>query len=244
MHFIETETSKVLGGKVEIVQPKKGERVGIDPVLLARFTNANPTAHAVDLGTGTGIIAALLLYLGKVKHITAIEIMPEFANMARETAKLNGLADRMEVIETDLRNFANPPRNRHKFDMVVSNPPYYPTGRGALPPDPLKAAARHELYCTLTDVLTAAAQLLKPNGEASFIYPSSRLAEFLSNAKDVGLYPHKIRFIHPRSEEPSVRFMATLTKKESEVRIEPPLIVHPPKGSNQKYTAECEAYLR
>jgi len=234
----------VFGGQVTIAQPAKGERVGIDPILLNHVLPAFPHGRAADLGTGTGIIATLMVHTGRAAAAAAVEIMPDMARCAATTVEQNNLQDRISVINDDFRRWSVLAGEKHQYDLVVSNPPYHPLGRGHLSPDPLKASARHEVNCEAPEVFKAMHRLLKPDtGVAAVIYPAYRLTEVLQQAATARLHPFLLYFLHPQACKPAGRFILLMSKKPRELDIAAPLILHPQQGRD-KYLPPIEAILR
>ena len=105
-------------GRVRVLQKKKGYRFSVDAPLLADFIRTRADDEALDLGTGSGIIS-LLLSVKPFRRIAALEIQAGLADLARRNVEINGLGDRIEVVEGDLRAY-EPGR---RFDLIFSNPP-------------------------------------------------------------------------------------------------------------------------
>lgn len=220
-------------GRVRVLQRKKGYRFSVDAPLLADFIRTRPEDEALDLGAGSGVIA-LLLSLKRFRRITALEIQPGLADLARRNVELNGLGGRIDVVEADLRAY-EPGR---RFDLIFSNPPYIRKATGFLSRSSEKAAAKHELHGDIADILTKTAEWLAPGGRASFVYPEKRRADFLAAAGENGLSVRRLRSVHPREGQPPNLFLVELGLEESRPDVMSPLILFGPDG---KYTAEAEA---
>jgi tRNA1(Val) A37 N6-methylase TrmN6 len=220
-------------GRIRIIQSKKGLRFAVDAPLLADFVETRPEDEVCELGTGNGAIA-LLLSLKPFRRLTAVEIQPALAALARRNVALNGLGGRVEIVEADLRTW----RPGQRFDVVLSNPPYIRKKTGFLSPSAEKSVAMHEIACDVGDVLRTAAVLLKPEGWAYFIYPARREADFRRAASEAGLHLCLIRRISPRPAESPHLFLARLgfaAGPESEL---PPLAIQSAEGG---LTAEAAA---
>lgn len=227
-----------------LAQPLRGQKVGIDPVLLAHFVPDGPFAQAADLGAGNGVVAVLLAAGGKARQVEAVEIMADMAFLARRSVNLNRLDDRVRVQEEDLRRWASREENRGRFDLVTCNPPYRALGFGNLPPDPLKASHRFEVHLKLCELAAAVASLLGRGGVAAFIYSRSRKEEFLSTFEQAGLHPQVMQDIRPRQGEPVQRFLALLGRDRAALRHLPDLVLHPSApDEGGKYTPAVEAIL-
>lgn len=230
-------------GRVRVLQPKKGYRFSVDAPLLADFIRTRPEDEALELGTGSGIIS-LLLSVKPFKRITALEIQPGLAGLARRNVELNGLGGRIEVIEGDLRSY-EPGRT---FALIFSNPPYIRKATGFLSASAEKSAAKHELHGTIGEILAKTAAWLAPEGRASFVYPEKRRKDFLAAAGESGLAVRRVRSVHPRAGEPPNLFLIELDHaseisagnkgKGERVDVIPPLILL---GPNGQYTAEAES---
>ena len=147
---------------LKIIQDPEGFCFGIDAVLLANFVKLKKNARVVDLGTGTAIIPILLAGKSKTSNITALEIQGEVAGMAKRSVKLNKLERRIKILNIDLKD-AEKFLQINRYDVVTSNPPYMHS-EGLINTDNKKAISRHEVKCTLEDVIKTASRLLRHNG--------------------------------------------------------------------------------
>jgi tRNA1(Val) A37 N6-methylase TrmN6 len=224
-------------GRVRVFQRKKGYRFSVDAPLLADFVRTRPDDEALDLGTGSGIIS-LLLSVKPLKSITALEIQPGLADLARRNVELNGLGGRIEVVEADLRSY-EPGR---RFDLIFSNPPYIRKEAGFLSGSAEKSAAKHELHGAIGEIMRKTAEWLAPEGRACFVYPEKRRLDLLAAAKENGLTVRRLRFVHPRAGDTPNLFLIELGRAEKSRKgrgvEEPPLFLFAPDG---KYTPEAEA---
>ena len=226
-------------GRVRVLQKKKGYRFSVDAPLLADFIRTRAEDEALDLGTGSGIVS-LLLSVKPFKRITALEIQPGLADLARRNVELNGLRERIEVVEADLRTY-EPGR---KFDLIFSNPPYIRKAAGFLSRSAEKSAAKHELHGGIADVMDKAAEWLAPDGRACFVYPEKRRTDLAraANARDFRIL--RFRYVRARPSEPPNLFLVELGSAATEEgpaaapEIMPPLVLYGPDG---KYTADAEA---
>jgi tRNA1(Val) A37 N6-methylase TrmN6 len=146
---------------------------------------------------------------------------------------LNGLEERITVVQEDWR-FYRPGR---KFDLVFSNPPYIRKAAGFLSRTVEKSIAKHELHGEIKNVMQLAAELLKAEGRACFIYPEKRRKDFVEAAEGAGLYPGLLRSVHPREGEPANLFLSELRFQSEPPTILPPLLLY---GSDGAYTKEAE----
>ena len=164
----------------KIIQDKEKFCFGIDAMLLANFAQAHPKEEVFDLGTGTGIIPLLMCHSTKAKHFTALEVQAESAWMAQRSVELNNLQERISIVNGDIKDIEKLFSNR-VANVVVTNPPYMTVSQGKTSPNDAKSIARTEILCNLSDVITAAAHLLKPCGRFYMIHRPKRLTKWNQN---------------------------------------------------------------
>lgn len=179
-----------------IIQKKDGFCFGMDAVLLSGFARVRAGERALDLGTGTGIIPILLSAKTQGMHFTGLEIQSQIAQMAARSVRLNGLEERVEIVEGDICQ-SSALFGRSSFEVVTSNPPYMTTQHGLKNPDSVKAISRHEVLCTLEDVIREAAALLKPGGRFYMVHRPRRLAEIITVLRSYKLEPKRLKMVHP-----------------------------------------------
>ena len=202
-----------------------------DSILLADFVRPERAARGVDLGCGSGILALLLLHRARALRMTGLELLPEAAELARENLARNGLEKRSEILCGDIRaHRALFPAGG--FDLAVANPPYFPVERGALSPDPDRAAARGELTCSLEELCAAAQWLLRTGGSFCLVHKPERLAEVFVSMSGHGLEPKRLRLVCPREgTAPSLVLIEGRRGGKPGLRIEPPLVLTDPEGA-------------
>ncbi len=210
----------------QIIQNTTHFCFGMDAVLLSGFAKVKPSDRVLDLGTGTGIIP--LLVEGKYKpcHISALEIQQESADMARRSIALNGLEHKIHVVTGDIKEAERIFRPA-SFDVITCNPPYMIAEHGLQNPDEHKLIARHEVLCTLDDILQQSTKLLPHGGNFYMVHRPFRLAEILHKMHLYGIEAKRIRFVHPYVEkEPNMVLIAGKKGAKSRVTVEKPLIVY------------------
>lgn len=213
-----------------IIQHKDRFCFGMDAVLLANFASAEEGQNVIDLGTGTGVIPILMEAKKHGKHYTGLEIQTESADMARRSVRYNGLEDKIDIVEGDIKE-ASLIFKKASFDVVTSNPPYMNDNHGLKNPELPKAIARHEVMCTLEDVVREAASLLKPGGKFYMVHRPHRLIEIITKLKEYKLEPKRVRFVHPFADkEANMVLIESARGGKSMVKIEPPLIVYEKNG--------------
>lgn len=188
---------------LKIIQNKNSFCFGIDAVLLANFAkNMKKSETVVDLCTGTGIIAILLSGKTDAKKIIGVEIQKEIAEMAVRSVKMNNIDDRVEIINCDLKMLKQNIVSG-SVDTVTVNPPYMKAGGAMTNENDSLTIARHEVYCTLEDVIKESARLLKFNGEFFMVHKSERLVDIFSLMRKYKIEPKRIRFVYPSIDKPA-----------------------------------------
>ena len=206
-------------------------RPGTDSFLLSSLPKLKAGLQVCDLGSGTGLLGLLLLQRQKELRITGVELSAQAAAVADRCAAENGLMDRLTTLRGDLRDIRQLlPANG--FDLVVSNPPYFSTQGGKLSDSPALQAARAELTCTVEDLCTAAAWLLRWGGSFCLVHRPDRLTDLLCALRAAALEPKRLRLVCKRPEAaPSLVLIEARRGGKPGLTIEAPLILQTPEGS-------------
>ena len=199
----------ILGG-YKLYQEAGLFRFGTDAVLLYHVAPEN-CGRTVDLCSGNGAVAFLLLAGKKCERITTLELQPDGCALARKSAALNGVSERMTVCCGDLRKISEI-LPKGMTDTVTVNPPYFKKGSGLLPPQREIALARHELECTIDDVLSAAEYLLHRGGCFCMVHRVSRRDEIIKKIKKYGLYATEITTVYSLPDRQSELFLLKAVK--------------------------------
>ncbi len=203
---------------------------GMDAVLLSGFAKVNEGEKALDLGTGTGILPILLEAKNEGSHYTGLEIQAESVEMARRSVLYNDLQDKIDIIEGDIKE-ASSIFGKASMNVVTSNPPYMTNHHGLKNPNDAKAIARHELLCTLEDVVRETAAVLKPKGRCYFVHRPSRLVEIFEAMRKYKIEPKRMRLVYPYvNKEPNMVLVEGVRGGGSQLTVEPPLIVYEAPG--------------
>ena len=260
-------------GGLRIIQDPSLFCFGMDAVLLSAYVRIKKARRGLDMGTGNGIIPLLLSDRTDCASLTGLEIQPESAGLAVRSIALNGLQDRVHIVQGDIRE-ADRIFAPASFDLITCNPPYRAVGSGRITgttsgltrtpvgtagdvsglkqaqkgvtvtgsgipgePDP-RAIARHEILCTLDDVVRAASRLLRPGGHFYMVHRPMRLPEILTKLCAAGLEPKRMRLVYPYADkEPNMVLLDCVRGGAPELRVEPPLIVYEKDGT---YTPELK----
>ena len=227
----EGESFDALGsGGMRIIQSVTGFRHSMDAFLLAHFAAPRPSDRVLDLGCGNGAIGLLLAHRHPAVRVVGFEIQAVLADRAMRGAHINGLQDRVKIVEGDLRRVRAlfPPEG---FDLIVCNPPYREVGRGRVNPDAETSQAKHEVSATLSEVVAAISYALTPKGRACLIYHASRLADLLTRLRAERLEPKMLRLVHsfPGADAELILVEARREGRPG-LRVLPPLFVSQSRG--------------
>ena len=218
-----------------IIQNPESFCFGMDAVLLSSFAKVNPHEHVLDLGTGTGILPILLEAKNEGAHYTGLEIQKESVSLARRSVKYNGLEKQIDVVEGDIRK-GSELFGAASFQVITVNPPYMIGEHGLKNENEALYIARHEVLCTLEDVLRESARLLTPKGRFYMVHRPFRLPEILAKMSAYRIEPKRMRLVHPFvDKEPNMVLIEGLRGGNPRMKVEPPLLVYQKGGS---YTEE------
>lgn len=210
----------------EIIQHPGKFCFGMDAVLLSNFARVKKGERVLDLGTGTGIIPILMTAKTDGESFVGLEIQEESADMARRSVSHNQLDEKVEIVTGDIKEAANI-FGLASFDVITTNPPYMIGQHGIANESDTKAIARHEVLCTLDDILRESARILKPRGRFYMVHRPFRLAEILSKMVEVGIEPKRMRMVHPFiDKEPNMVLIEGMRGANSRMTVERPLIVY------------------
>lgn len=208
---------------------------GMDAVLLSGFAKVKKGECAVDLGCGGGIIPILLEAKTEGEHFTGLEIQKKSVDMARRSIALNNQQEKINIIEGDIKE-ASVIFGASSFNVVVSNPPYMTGSHGIVNPDEAKAIARHEIKCTLEDVIREGARLLKPNGRFYMVHRPFRLVDIIDTFIRYRLEPKRMKFVHPYiDKEPQMVLVEAVKGGRRRLLVEKPIIIY---NTDGQYTDE------
>ncbi len=221
-------------GGLELIQDPEKFCFGVDAVFLSDFVRVRPGESVLDLGTGNGIIPVLLSAKTEARHITGLEIQADTAEMARRSVAHNHLEDRIDIVTGDIKEAAELFRPAF-FDVITTNPPYMLADHGIRNPDDAKAVARHEILCTLDDILRESMRLMQDKSRFYMIHRPFRLTEIMIKMHEYKIEPKRIRFIHPYiDKEPTMVLIEGVRGAKPRVTVEPPLIIFDSHGAQEE----------
>lgn len=232
----------VLKNGNKILQDSEGFMFGLDAVLLSHFAagQVRRDESVIDLGSGNGIIPLLMEKACGASHFTGLEIQEKQVELARQSLGLNGLEEKITIVQGDIKKvpelFA-----KHSFNVVVSNPPYMALdGRQAQNEKLEKSIARHELLCTLEDLVAAAEFLLHSHGRFFMIHRPERLPEIFAGLLKHRLQPKRMQLIQPYADQ-TANLVLLEARKDARAGLKNllPLVVRNNQGPQKgQYTKE------
>lgn len=209
-----------------IIQDENRFCFGMDAVLLSHFAKVKPGERVVDLGTGTGIIPILLEAKTEGEHFIGLEIQEESADMARRSVAFNKLDNKIEIVTGDIKDAAKL-LGASSYHVVTTNPPYMIGQHGLINPESELAIARHEILCTLDDVVGQAARLLKVKGRFYMVHRPFRLPEIFVTMRKHHIEPKRMQLVYPYiDKEPNMVLIEGSLSGKPRMTVEKPLIVY------------------
>lgn len=191
-------------------------KVGTDGMLLGAWASTYGAQRALDIGTGTGLVALMLAQRSPTLRLDALEIDADAASQATENVATSPFSERVDVLPQAVQDFS--PLSR--YDLIVSNPPYFEAGTGRLPKDPARLKARHQHHLSISTLLAHTADWLTPTGRAAFVFPFAQQAQWLRQAQRVGLFPQRTLTVRPMPYKAPNRLLLELSRDASPSRVE------------------------
>lgn len=235
----------VLGGRLRVVQPRRGHRVGHDGILLAAACPARAGEAIVELGAGVGAAGLALAARVADTAVTLVEIDPRLAALADENARLNRLAARVRTVVLDIaapaRAYAAAGLGAGSAARVLMNPPFNDPARQRSSTDAARRLAHAAPRSALAAWVKAAARLLRPRGTLTLIWRADGLADVLA-ALAPAFGGIAVTAVHPGPGAPAIRILVTAVKaSRAPLAILPPLVLADASG---RPTAVADAVLR
>lgn len=217
-----------------IIQDTRGFCFGTDAVLLSDFAQVKKGDSVLDMCTGTGIIPLLISAKTEAGNITGVEILKDVSDMARRSVLYNKI-ENIEILNGDIKDCACM-FGKNSFDVVTCNPPYKKAGSGLVNPDDVKAVSRHEILCSLEDVISQASLVLKDGGKFFMVHRPTRLADIFFLMRGYSLEPKRLRLVAPQEgKEPNMVLIEAAKGGNPFLKVLPTLNVY---NSLGQYTEE------
>jgi len=231
-HLLPGETLEDLErGGLKIIQKEKGFRFGVDAVLLSDFAKIRKNDLVMDFCTGTGVLPILLYGKSEAKEIMGIELQDEFAEMAKRSAILNHIEDKVKILQGDIRE-EKLLKSLPKFNVVTVNPPYKKENSGIINEKDALTIARHEVSLNLEEVIRGARMVLKDQGRFYMIHRPERLADILTLMRKYRIEPKRLRMVYPNTKKaPTMVLVEGLRDGGEFLKVEAPLYVYNDDGT-------------
>ena len=222
---------------LKLIQKQQGFRFGVDAVLLSHFANIKSRHRVIDLCTGTGIVPFLAYGKYAPKEVIGLEIQEDMVEMANRSSVLNNTTDIVKFVHGDLKD-KSLLDSLGKFDVLTVNPPYKLNNAGIINPNDKLAIARHEVMCTLEDVIVAARRLLKDNGRMFIVHRPERLADIFGLMRKYKIEPKRVRMVQPNTKKaPNIVLVEGQRDGGALLKWEETLYVY---DDNGKYSEEID----
>lgn len=193
----------------KIIQKKDGFRFSVDAVLIANFLNIKSgSLTVVDIGTGTGIVPLLISDNPHIKKVYGIEIQKENSELARRSIIYNGLEEKIEIVNADIKKF----KVDFKVDMIVTNPPYIKSENGKISENRVKALSKHEIELTIKELIENSKRILKSGGSFNIICRTNRFQETIYLLSENNFYVKRLRTVHTKPGKEAILFMIEAIK--------------------------------
>ncbi|MEE1013984.1 MAG: tRNA1(Val) (adenine(37)-N6)-methyltransferase [Clostridia bacterium] len=227
IHYWERLDDLQLNG-LHLIQNPEWFCFGVDAVLLADYATKNikKGSRVLDLCSGNGIIPLLLSQKSNAGALVGLEIQEPVAEMARRSVKWNDLEAKISIETGDLKEAAER-FGRSSFQYITCNPPYKEAGGGLVTHTDTTTLARHEILCTLEDVIRVSSIILEPLGKLCMIHRPERLVELIFLMKKHGLEPKRMRFVHPYSDKTATMILIEAVRGgKPKLFLDPPLYIY------------------
>lgn len=201
--------------KFSVTQQKSAMKIGTDGVLLGAWASGDKPLSVLDVGAGTGIISLMLAQRFPDAVITGIEVDADAAGECRNNFEASEWGNRLKVVNTDFAFFDSADR---KFDLIVSNPPFFANGIKA--PDTGRALARHSSENLSPEkLLEKGASLLSAKGYISMIVPAEHEETLIFKATLMKLSVSRLTRVTSKEGKPPVRIMIEFTNHSEGVPV-------------------------
>ncbi len=198
-----------------IHQDQCAMKVGTDGVLLGAWVKSDQAKRILDVGTGSGLIALMLAQRTNEAIIDAIEIDAAAVKQAAENAQNSPWSDRIHILHQSLQGYIT---TKTRYDLIVSNPPFFEEGTKAS--QQARTIARHNDSLKSEDLWQASQSLLQPNGRLAVIYPVEMAAQFIELGQKFGFKPQRCLNIKPTPYHPIKRKLVEFERQATEYQEE------------------------
>ncbi|MGM9987023.1 MAG: tRNA1(Val) (adenine(37)-N6)-methyltransferase [Bacillaceae bacterium] len=239
--FDDERLDYLLAEDLRIIQSPSVFAFSLDAVLLARFAYMPISkGNVLDLCTGNSVIPLLLSTRTKAK-ITGVEIQERLYSMGVRSIEYNALGEQISVVHGDLKEMPKVLKTDY-YDVVTCNPPYFQTPQTSeINENEHLAIARHEIMCTLEDVIRVSATMARYGGKIALVHRPGRVTDIITLMRKYNIEPKRIQFVHPKEGKEANTVLIEGTKGgNADLKILPPVIVY---NEKNEYTKEIRSIL-
>jgi len=216
-----------------IRQKKSGYRFSMDSVILARLINTKRNDSVLEIGSGTGIVLLLMSKFTKAKKMTGVEIQKDLHELSIKNFNANQIKQKIEFIRGDIRKKQNDIEER--FDVILSNPPFYTVNSGRLNKQSEDTLARHEISLTLAELIKSSKRLLKPKGKLFFIHSAERFADIIFHLRQNKIEPKLcIPIYSNQNKNADLVWIMAMNNSRAGLKILSPIICYEKNGKKSK----------
>lgn len=192
-----------------VMHRKSIMKVGTDGVLLGAYVDCKNASRILDIGTGTGLLCLMLAQKCNAT-IHGIDINAEAVEVAKFNVEQSNWHERIEIFHSSVQDFSPD----GKYDLIVSNPPFYTTD--VVAPEKGRALARHDISLNISDLALAINRFLSSKGHCYVIYPTEQCLQFEKEAEKLGLYPTARLYISSHPDTPPIRTIVEMSRESQE----------------------------
>ena len=224
---------------MQIIQSNTAFSFSLDAVLLAHFAYVPiQKGDILDLCTGNGAIP-LLLSKRTNASIIGVEIQKRIVSMAERSVQMNQLTDQLTILHGDLKHMQHK-LGQSTFDVVTCNPPYFRNARmEEHNHNTFLTIARHEVACTLEDVVRACKLYARPGGKVAMVHRPNRLVDILTLFRSHGIEPKRIQYVYPKNgKDANMLLIEGIRDGKSDCKVLPPLYIYNEDGTYTKEAGE------
>lgn len=194
------EIDIIPASNLQIYQEREKFSYGIDSILLSSFAKMKKEKVVLDIGCGSGILTFRTFDLYKLRKAVGVEIQKDVADLAKKTVVLNGLEEKVEIIQGDIREVSLAYK-KGDFDYIISNPPYIKKGTGVLNQRENDLISRQEISLKLEDIFQISNRLLNRGAKLFMVHRPRRIPEIFALAKKSSLTPKRMRLVQANKEK-------------------------------------------
>jgi tRNA1(Val) A37 N6-methylase TrmN6 len=225
---------------LKLVQPRKGYRYGLDTVVRSRLVKNKKDADLLEIGSGSGVALFIIARRGGFRSLTGIEIDKELYCASLKNLETNRASSRIKFVHGDIRKYSL--SCKKKFEIIISNPPFYGKGSGRLSKDSRERGARHELSLNLAQMLDCTTRLLSQKGSLYLVYNSDRTGEVIHELYQRKIMPKVLMPVYPKHPKDSnLIWLKAVNNAKSGLKLIGPLVCYDQSG---RKTAEYGAFYK